>query len=60
MSDDIHGGYSCVRKSQRERLIEQARRDWDRHPEIRSEHGGSWERYLRSVLHNDGITNVQF
>lgn len=44
--------YKFIRDEKEERIKEKAKRDWDRHPEIRTEHNGSFEHYIRSLLHN--------
>ena len=44
--------YAAADSDRMARIEENARRNWDRHPEIRSEHAGSFERYMRSIHHN--------
>lgn len=45
-------GYASVRNDEQDRIMEDLKRDWDRHPELRSQYGGSFEKYLRSQKNN--------
>ncbi len=55
MSNKYRGrksAYTVADAERTERIEKDARRNWARHPEIRSENHGSFERYLRSIHHN--------
>ena len=47
--DKYRGAHSVSKET---RIMNKLRRDWNRHPEIRAEHGGSFKRYITSVKHN--------
>ena len=46
------GGYRAAREDPPERIMQDLRRNWSRHPELRAQYGGSFERYLVSERHN--------
>lgn len=52
MPDPSRSAYKCIWDDEEDRMLKNARRDWDRHPEIRAEHGGNFDRYIRSIKHN--------
>lgn len=45
-------GYRGARRDRDEDVMRNLERDWSRHPELRAQHGGSFERYVRSAKHN--------
>ena len=50
MRDDSEGrtGYAAAGVDGRAQVMASLRRNWSRHFELRAEHGGSFERYMRS------------
>ncbi len=46
------GGYRAASQPRDEQIMENLKRDWSRHPELRAEHGNNFRRYLASARHN--------
>lgn len=41
--------YRAASDAKQERIMRNLKRDWQRHPELRAQYGGSFERYMRSM-----------
>jgi len=42
-------GYRCIAEDENAKILRKLRNDWKRHPELRRQYGGSYQRYLRSI-----------
>ena len=42
----------AVSETEENRIMRNLKRDWNRHPEIRAEHGGSFKRYVTAARYN--------
>lgn len=49
---DSNNSYRGINAERDERVLQDLRRNWKRHPELRMQHGNDFKRYIASTRHN--------